>query len=124
MFFIDSSYIRVYCLHYMNQDEQVQKLTTRIHDRLLELYGKRLRGIILYGSRARKNDASDSDLDLLVLLSAPFDLGKEIIAITNAIYPLQLEVDFPIHILPVNERRFKAQEFGLYRTAQKEGILV
>lgn len=72
----------------MNHDEQVQKLTARIHDRLLEL------------------------------------LGKEILAIINAIYPLQLEVDFPIHILPVDERRFKAQEFGLYRTAQKEGRLV
>lgn len=108
----------------MNQGEQIQKLTARIHDRLLALYGRRLRGIILYGSRARKNDTADSDLDLLVLLSAPLDLGREILAIIDAIYPLQLEVDFPIHILPVDERRFKKQEFGLYRAAQKEGMLV
>lgn len=108
----------------MNQNEQIQKLAARIHACLLKLYGERLRGIVLYGSRVRKNDSADSDLDLLVLLSGPFDLGKEILAAIEAIYPLQMEVDFPIHILPVDEDRFKAQEFGLYRTAQKEGLLI
>jgi len=108
----------------MNRNDQIQKLTEPIHNRLSELYGKRLRGIVLYGSRARQNAAVDSDLDLLVLLNGPVDLGKEITTIIDAIYPLQLEIDFPIHILPVDEDRFRAQEFGLYRAAKKEGMLV
>lgn len=124
MFFIDS-FIRLSILFaLMNQGEQIQKLTVRIHECLSELYGDRLRGIILYGSRARQIEAVDSDLDLLILLNGPIDLGKEITAIIDAIYPMQLEIDFPIHILPVDEDLFKAQEFGLYRTARKEGMLV
>jgi predicted nucleotidyltransferase len=108
----------------MNQNGQIQKLTASIRDRLSEVYGDRLHGIILYGSRAIKNEDADSDLDLLVLLSGPVDLGKEIPAVIDAIYPLQLKVDFPIHILPVDESRFKAQEFELYRAARREGVLV
>jgi predicted nucleotidyltransferase len=40
---------------------------------LAQYYGKRLKGVILYGSMARGQDTSASDIDLLVLLNPPLD---------------------------------------------------
>ena len=39
---------------------------------LVRQYGKRLKGVILYGSMARGQATSDSDIDLLVLLEPPW----------------------------------------------------
>ena len=40
---------------------------------LEKYYGDRLAGLILYGSQARGQAEAGSDIDLLVLLQAPFD---------------------------------------------------
>ncbi len=40
---------------------------------LAQTYGERLKGVILYGSMARKNSTPSSDMDLLVLLAPPVD---------------------------------------------------
>ena len=44
---------------------------------LSRLYGSRLKGVILYGSMARGGASPGSDIDLLVLLSPPFDYFAE-----------------------------------------------
>ena len=49
-----------------------------IRDTLNELYGARLKGVVLFGSRARGDVDDDSDLDLLVLLEGPVDFGTEL----------------------------------------------
>ncbi|MBI4601744.1 MAG: nucleotidyltransferase domain-containing protein [Planctomycetes bacterium] len=97
---------------------------SRILERLKVSFGRRLRGVLLYGSRARGIATPDSDLDLMVLLEEPVDFGKDLDASIDAIYPLQLEVDYPIHVLPVSAEEFSSQEFGLYRNARREGLFL
>lgn len=45
---------------------------------LTRQYGKRLKGVILYGSMALGQASPDSDIDLLVLPEAPLDHFTEV----------------------------------------------
>ena len=69
--------------------------------RLLEHhYGTQFRGLVLYGSVARKQAVPDSDIDLFVLLAKPFDFSRELHQIVDVLYPVQLESDRLISALP------------------------
>lgn len=96
----------------------------RIHALLADSFGDRLQGVVLYGSEVRGTATSDSDADLLVLLRGPVALGRDLKAIIDALYPLQLEMERPIHALPVDAAEYAAGEFALYRNARREGVLV
>ncbi len=99
-------------------------LLDRTKDILSSVYGKRLKGVLLYGSMARGEDARTSDVDLLILLSGPVLLGVELRTIIHALYPLQLEVGRPLHAMPVDMRDFEAGDFAWLRNAKQEGVLV
>jgi predicted nucleotidyltransferase len=91
-------------------------------DRLRAAFGDRLRGLVLYGSQARGHAPVGSDLDLLVLLCPPVELGRDLDRVVHAIYDLQLAVDGPIHALPVDADVFEAGDYALYRSAKREGV--
>ena len=95
-----------------------------VRPRLEAAFGRRFRGVLLYGSRARADAAPDSDLDLLVLLDGPIDVARDVGTITDALYPLQLKLDYCIHASPADFRDFEAQEFSLYRNVKREGVPV
>jgi uncharacterized protein len=97
-------------------------LLARIKARLQDVYGDRLRGVVLYGSEARGEATLDSDIDVLVLLTGPVALGQELETIINALYPLQLEMDHILEAFPVNEADYLRGEYAWYREAQKEGL--
>lgn len=95
----------------------------RLKDLLRATYRNRLRGVVLYGSEARHEASQDSDIDLLVLLDGPVSLGRDLEDAIKAVYPLQLEFERPIHLLPVDVKDYEAGEFAVYRLAKVEGIV-
>ena len=100
------------------------ELLQRIKERLQELYGPRFRGLVLYGSVARGDAGEISDIDALCLLEGP-DTGNDLWAITEALYPLQLEFpDHDLHVIPVDVAEYEAGDFSLFREASREGVLV
>jgi uncharacterized protein len=99
-------------------------LLQRIKSRLAEAFGDRLCGVVLHGSEARGEARPDSDIDILMLLKGPVDLGEDIDASTRATYPLMLEIDRIIDVRPVDISNYEAALAPLYRRAQREGILV
>jgi predicted nucleotidyltransferase len=99
-----------------------ERLRNEIRPRLEAVFRDRLRGVLLFGSEARGEADEDSDLDLLVLLEGPVQLGKDLETIVEALYPLQVEIERPIHALPVPVETFEAGEYGLYREAKREGV--
>jgi predicted nucleotidyltransferase len=53
-------------------------IAQRMRKGLTEIYRKRLRGVLLYGSRARGEQGSDSDVDILIVLDRVGPLGEEL----------------------------------------------
>jgi uncharacterized protein len=102
-------------------DEGIRR---EIRSRLEAAFQERLHGVVLFGSQARADSGQDSDLDLIVLLEGPVRLGKDLESIVRALYPLQLEIDVPIHALPVAEASFEAGQYGIYRSAKREGVFL
>jgi len=87
-------------------------------------YGACLRGIILYGSMARGDAEAGSDIDLLVLLSSPFDYFAELRKIVDLLYPIQLESDRLISAKPALASDYELGSLSLYRNAKREGVVV
>lgn len=85
-------------------------------------YGIQFKGVILYGSMARKTAESSSDIDMLVLLNKPFDYFRELRKITDLLYPIQLESEQLISAKPAPVDEFESGEIQLYRNAKSEGI--
>ena len=101
-----------------------EELLNRIKERLEDVYGDRLQGIVLYGSEARGEAEPDSDIDLLVLLKGPIEAWNDIRTNVDALYDLQLEVIRPIHAMPVDVEAFRAGKYAVYRNAKKEGVFI
>jgi hypothetical protein len=87
-------------------------------------YGDRLKSLIVFGSAARNELTSTSDLDLLVLLSPPFDYFQELRAVVDLLYPLQLEAPYWISAKPADATEFQDGANHFYRNIQREGIVL
>ena len=104
----------------MDRDELLHQLKTRLE----EAYGKRLHGVVLFGSEARGDAQKDSDIDVLVILKGPIVVGKDIHISIQALYPLMLEIERPIHPLPAEINNYNEGVISLYRVIKAEGIPV
>jgi len=87
-------------------------------------YGSQFKGLVLYGSVARDKASLASDIDLLVLLSKPFDYFQELRRIIDLLYPIQLDTDQLISAKPAAVDDFEQGSIQLYRNAKREGILL
>jgi len=104
----------------MATTEVVRKCRTALESH----YGSRFKGLVLYGSMARKQANIVSDIDLLVLLSKPFDYFQELRRIIDLLYPVQLDTDRLISAKPAPFDEFENGSIQLYRNAKREGILL
>lgn len=87
-------------------------------------YRERFAGLILYGSMARGESDSDSDIDLLVLLKGSFDHLLELRKIIDLLDPVQLESDYFISAKPAALDEYETGSINLYRNAKRDGASV
>ncbi len=104
----------------MATTEVVRKCRTALESH----YGSQFKGLVLYGSMARNRANIVSDIDLLVLLSKPFDYFQELRRIIDLLYPAQLDTDRLISAKPAPLDEFENGSIQLYRNAKREGILL
>lgn len=102
----------------------INQTVRQCKEALAQYYGKRLQGVILYGSMAQGDATSASDIDLLVLLSPPLDYFTELRCIIDVLYPIQLESDQLVSAKPASVDDYNLGAISLYRNAQREGVVV
>jgi predicted nucleotidyltransferase len=102
----------------------MDEIATKCKNILAHYYQTRLKGLILYGSAARNQETPESDVDLLVLLDAPFDYLRELRRIVDLLYPLQLETNHLISAKPARADEFEQGALQLYRNIKQDGILL
>ena len=71
--------------------------------------------------KVHRNGAITYCHHLMVLLEGPVDSAQEIRRIWAVLYPLQLESDRLLSVVPVDVALYNRGEYALYRQAQAEG---
>ena len=103
--------------------DSTEDLLGLVRERLILLYGPRLKGIVLYGSVARGEANADSDVDLLVLLDSVAGYGLEVKRCIAALFDLSQELGRRISPKPVAYDDFERGGCPLYRAARREGVV-
>jgi uncharacterized protein len=89
---------------------------------LEELYGRRFRNLLLYGSYARGDQWEGSDVDLLVLLDGPVDTGREILRLEPIAWPLSLDHGIVLSVMPVSYEAYQKGETSFLRIIRKDAM--
>jgi len=96
----------------------LQEIKRSLH----ELYGDRLVKLILFGSHARNQANSESDIDLLVVLKSPISQVQEVFNMSELRVKMLLEHDELISIVPIAGDDFLAKDIAYLRNIRREGI--
>ena len=90
-----------------------------------ELYGQRLKKVVLYGSYARGRASDEhSDIDLAVVLAGKVESFEEIDRMADIFTDLNLEHNVLIAVYPVSKSNFEKVESPLLINVRREGITV
>lgn len=108
----------------MKRENNIQQIPDEIKPALEEIYGNRLKGIILYGSYARGEATEGSDIDLLILLENVNNAWEEREKAADLIWKLDLKYNTVISILPVDEKDFQTRRKLIYLNAKREGVFL
>lgn len=107
--------------------ETMFALLTQYLSEVQKIYGEHLKSAILYGSYARGDYTSDSDVDIMLLV----DLSQEEIDVYgDALSELGYEynINHDLWVMPVvkNQQHFKrwAAAYPFYSNVQKEGVVL
>jgi len=89
---------------------------------LVRIYGDRLKGLYLYGSYARGEARSDSDIDVMIVLNNYESYGKEIDRTGELASSLSLEYGISISRVVMKETQWKNGDTPLLRNIRVDGV--
>ncbi|MCI0635059.1 MAG: nucleotidyltransferase domain-containing protein [Actinobacteria bacterium] len=88
---------------------------------LRELYGDRLRRVVLFGSWARRDAHPESDIDLLVVLDRVDSAWEELRSMDAILWRHSFANNTVVSATPVAEGDLRAERWPLLRRARAEG---
>ena len=100
----------------------VAKVIAELRKGLEGLYGIRFRDLLLYGSYARGDQREGSDVDLLLLLDGQVNTGREILRLESIVWPLSLDRDIVLSVMPVNYNAYQKGETSFLRIIRKDAM--
>ena len=109
----------------MNQSKLAPKLNSLLiefREELQHLYGSKFLQIVLYGSQARNQATTDSDIDVAVILKSPISLPTEIFHMGAIKSRLSLQYDELLSVIPISEEDFSNKSTPLLNNIRREGI--
>lgn len=96
----------------------------KLKEQLFEQYQEKLSSLILFGSQARKEASSESDIDVLVLLKGEVNPLMEIKKNSVWLAELCLETEALINCIYLSEEKFQIRNDPLFRQIKQEGIIM
>ena len=104
---------------------EMAQILKEFKQQIAELYGQRLKKVVLYGSYARGHANDEhSDIDLAVVLAGAVDPCEEIDRMADIFTDLNLEHNVLIVVYPVSESNFDKIESPLLINVRREGITI
>ncbi len=100
----------------------INQIIIELKEELKKIYNEDLVKIILYGSYARGDFNSDSDIDLLVVLKEPEAPGIEIDRMIEIISSINLKYNILISVIPISLYEYDSLNSPLLLNIRREGI--
>ena len=91
---------------------------------LVGIYGKRLKGVYLYGSYARGDFTDDSDIDLLIDIAGRVDSTREMDRLNGIVSDICLRYDLLIATYPVPAGWIVERQNPFFANVRREAVLV
>jgi predicted nucleotidyltransferase len=91
---------------------------------LRDLYGERLKGVVLFGSWARGEAHPESDIDLLVVLDEVRSRRAELDRMSDVLWRHSLEHGTVVTEIPVSEAEYRESDEPILVRARAEGVAV
>lgn len=91
---------------------------------LRELYGERLRDVVLFGSWARGDAHPESDIDLLVVLDEVPSRWEEHRRMEPVLWRHSFENDTIVAVVPIGVEEFEHGRLPVFVRAREEGLSV
>lgn len=107
--------------------QTMQNLIEQYTIEIGKIYGKHLRKVILYGSYARGDFSSDSDVDIMILLDmSDLELKKYSQQLSYMTYDFNLDNDIDIKPIAKSEQHFRKWVVNdpFYANINKEGVVL
>ena len=104
--------------------QQALEIATKVRDGLEKLYGKRLRGVLLFGSAARDKLDENSDIDIAIILDNILDRFAEHERTGDLGSQISLEYNTLVSFFFVPQYDYEQGKYAAYRAIKREGIAV
>lgn len=109
------------------KDEKLRKILQEIAELLNQVYGDRLKAVILYGSVARGTQTEDSDIDIMVLVDgtdAQLQEYDEKLSEVSTDLALKYMMVFSIIDVKYQEYQDWKTVSPFYQNVDREGVVV
>jgi predicted nucleotidyltransferase len=101
----------------------IQSILKELKIGLQDSYREQLKGLYLYGSYAREDADSESDIDILVILDKVERYSNEIARTSKLVSELSLKYDVTISRVFVSQRDWAEKETPFLLNTRKEAIV-
>lgn len=108
-------------------DVRVKEILNKVENKMFQLFQNKLKDIILYGSYARNENTSESDMDIMILVDENQELLKGYEdSVAEIMVDLSLEYDIVLSLYTQSIQEYQKQISVLpfLRNIQREGIRI
>jgi uncharacterized protein len=108
----------------MMTPQNLAEILAELRQLLNDILGSRMVGLYLYGSYARGEARPDSDIDVLVVVTTPFDYGELIQLTSQAVAGISLKYDVVVSRVFLSENDFEESRGIFVRNIRKEIVSI